>query len=61
MMSTWTRLQKKLSPLVCGGMTLGILQGFEMVNFADVITSLLVQWLSAIVSILLGGTNPFAA
>lgn len=41
--------------LATGGVTLGILQGFGLVNFASLITSFLATWLSILVSILLGG------
>lgn len=52
-----TNLSKKLYLLSCGGVTLGILQGFEMVNFASLFTSFLATLLSALVSFLLGGSG----
>ncbi len=41
--------------LATGGVTLGILQGLGLVNFASLFTSLLATWLSILVTILLGG------
>ncbi len=49
------RLQKKCLLLSTGGVTLGILQGLELVNFASLIASLLASWLSMLVTLLLGG------
>ena len=51
----WMRLQKKCLLLSTGGVTLGILQGLELVNFASLIASLLASWLSMLVTLLLGG------
>lgn len=54
MRSRWNRWQRRLVALSTGGMTLGILGGFEMVNFAQLFTQLLSQWLSLLVALLLG-------
>ena len=58
MRSRWYRIQKWCSPLATGGVTLGILQGFGMINWAYFFTSIMVGLLGAIVSVLLGGTLP---
>ena len=50
-MQRWTR---KLHPLACGGVTLGILQGFEAVNFNQIWFQLLYTILNGLVSLLLG-------
>lgn len=41
--------------LARGGITPGVLQGFNLVNFASLFASLLATWLSAIVTALFGG------
>ncbi len=53
---TWVRWQKRLLILASGGITLGIIQGFNLINWPVFITQLLVQWLSVIVTLLFGGT-----
>jgi len=49
------RWHKRCVLLSCGGITLGILQGLAMVNWAQLFTQLLTQWLTALVAFLLGG------
>lgn len=51
----WIRIQKWFVPLSCGGMTLGVLQGFELLNWASMFTQLLATWLTVLVTLLLGG------
>jgi hypothetical protein len=46
---------KKLHPLACGGVTLGVLQGLEAVNFNDIWFQFLYTILNALVTLLLGG------
>jgi len=55
MKRNWARYQKWCAMLAGGGMTLGILQGFEGINWANLITQLLTIWLSAIAQVLFGG------
>ena len=54
-MRTWLRYQKWCVRLSYGGLALGILQGLQMVDWASFWTSLLSVWLSALISLLLGG------
>ncbi len=49
------RVQKWCVVMSTGGLTLGIIQGFSLVNFAQIFTSLLATWLSIIVTALFGG------
>ena len=51
-MQRWT---KKLYPLACGGVTLGVLQGLEAVNFNQIWFEFLDTIINALVSLLLGG------
>jgi hypothetical protein len=51
------RMKKWMLTLSSGGVTLGILQGLSLVSFADLFTTLLSTWLSALVAILLGGSS----
>lgn len=44
-----------LVALSTGGVTLGILQSFSLINFAEIFTSFLTQWLSIFVTALFGG------
>ena len=54
------RVQRVLYGMACGGITLGILQGFEGIRFGEIIAALLVQFFSAIVALFLGGGAGFA-
>jgi len=58
MRSFWNRHRKACLALSQGGITLGILQGFSLVNFASLITSLLTSWVGILASLLFGG-DPF--
>lgn len=49
------RYQKLCCALSTGGMTLGILQGLELVNYSNVLATFLANFLSLLVSILFGG------
>lgn len=51
----WSRYQKWCVALSSGGITLGIIQGFGMINWAYFFTQFLAQWLSILVTLLLGG------
>ena len=51
-MQRWT---KNLYPLASGGVMLGILQGFEAVNFNQIWFEFLYTILNALVALLLGG------
>jgi len=57
--ANWTRCRKWCVILASGGVTPGILQGLEMVNFASIITSALASffslWVTALVTLLMGG------
>ncbi|MBK9119851.1 MAG: hypothetical protein IPM18_09670 [Phycisphaerales bacterium] len=55
MLALWHRKQRWLIAACSSGTTLGILQGFELVDFASLFTSFLASLLSLIVSLLLGG------
>jgi hypothetical protein len=46
---------KKLHPLACGGVTLGVLQGLEAVDFNQIWFQLLYTMLNALITLLLGG------
>lgn len=56
MRTSWNRYRKWCIALSTGGITLGILQGFSLVNFAYLFTQLLATWLAALVAVLLGGS-----
>jgi hypothetical protein len=55
MRSTWIRCRRWCLALSTGRITPGILQGLGLVDFASLITSFLALWLSALVTLLLGG------
>lgn len=55
MRPNWMRLRKWCVALSWGGVTLGFLQAFEMINFAEIVTSFLSVFLSLLVTLLLGG------
>lgn len=55
MRPNWMRYRKWCVALSSGGITLGFLQAFEMVNFAEIVTSFLSVLLSLLVTLLLGG------
>lgn len=55
MRAKWVRCQKWCAAVASGGLTLGILQGFALVDFASLFTRLLTAWLSALVTLLFGG------
>ncbi len=55
----WLRYRRTCVALSQGGITLGILQGLSLVNFASLITSLLSSWVGILASLLFGG-DPFA-
>ena len=55
MSSKWAAWQKWCVAVSSGGITLGIIQGFEMINWAYFFTEFLTTWLSALVTLLLGG------
>jgi len=46
---------RKLHPLACGGVTLGVLQGLEAVDFNQIWFQLLYMILNVFVTALLGG------
>ncbi len=52
----WIRWQKRCLVLASGGITLGIIQGFNLINWPVFITQLLIQFLSVFVTLLFGGT-----
>lgn len=60
MQPLWTQARKRCVWVAAGGVTLGVLQGLSLVNFAALVTSWLSTWLSFLVSLLLGGqpTSP---
>jgi len=49
------RYRKLCVALSCGGITLGIFQGLQLVNFAQLFTNFLSLLLSVLVSALFGG------
>lgn len=51
----WVRCQKWCVVLANGGVTLGILQGFGLINWASLFAEFLATWLSVLVTLLLGG------
>jgi hypothetical protein len=63
MRPSWQKAYKWCVVMSTGGVTLGILQGLQGVNFAQFWTNWLSQLLSVLVTILFGGdptnTNPF--
>ena len=60
MRSRWSRIQKWCGSLATGGVTLGILQGFGMINWAYFFTTFLVGILGTIIAALLGGSTATA-
>ncbi|MEW6250572.1 MAG: hypothetical protein AB1716_07980 [Planctomycetota bacterium] len=56
MRGKWLRVQRRVALLATGGVTLGVLQGLEMVNFAWLFAEFLIRLLSTIVVALLGGS-----
>ncbi len=56
MRGEWIRWQRRIAVLATGGVTLGILEGLSMVNFAYLFTNFLSQFLGALVTLLLGGS-----
>ncbi len=57
MRSEWTRWQRRVAVLATGGVTLGVLGGLSMVNFAYIFTNFLSQLLGTLIAVLLGGTS----
>ena len=55
MRASWKRYQKWCVALSSGGITLGVIQGFGLVNFAALFANLLSSWLAILVTLLLGG------
>ncbi len=55
MRTQWARVWKLCVALSTGGITIGILQGLGLVNFASLFTNFLITWLSVLVTLLLGG------
>lgn len=51
----WLRCRKWCVLLAGGGLTLGWLQGFQLIDWASFWTTLLSTWLSTLVSLLFGG------
>lgn len=49
------RCYRKLYALSSGAITFGWLQGFEMVSFSDIFTSLLTTLLALLATVLFGG------
>ncbi len=56
MHTNWNRFRRWCVAVSTGGITLGILQGFGLVNFAYLFTQFLTTWLAALVAALLGGS-----
>ncbi len=55
----WIRYRKLMAAMACGGITLGVVQGFALVNFAQLFTNILSVLFASIVRVLLGA-NPGA-
>jgi hypothetical protein len=56
-MKAWkTRCKKWGCLLSSGGVSFGILQGLGLINWANLLTTLLATWLAGIVVVLLGGS-----
>lgn len=55
------RMYRRLRALAVGGITLGWLQGLQMVDFASLLTQWLSQFFAALVTVLLGGDSQFLA
>ncbi len=53
---SWIRCQKWCVALSLGGITLGIVQGFNLVNFASLFANFLASFFALLVSLLLGGS-----
>ncbi len=56
MRPNWVRLRQWCVRLSYGGLALGFLQGFQMIDWASWWTSLLSTWLTIIVNLLFGGS-----
>jgi hypothetical protein len=52
---------KPLYLLSTGGVTLGILQGIEGINFANIWTTVLTQIFSALIAIFFGGSDAISS
>ncbi len=52
------RYKKMYVALCSGGISLGLLQGFELLNFASIFAGWLAQLLSALITLLFGGELP---
>ena len=55
MQRSWMRCQKWCVALSSGGITLGIIQGFGLINFASFFANFFSTWLAVLVTLLLGG------
>lgn len=55
MQSRWARYRRWCAVLGSGGISLGIFSAYSLVSFAQIFTQLLSSWLSALVTLLLGG------
>ena len=56
MSKKWASLQKWCVAVASGGITLGIIQGFGLINWAVLFTEFISSWLATLVTLLLGGT-----
>jgi hypothetical protein len=48
-------LMTKVRLLAAGGVTLGLIQGFGGINYAEILFEFLLSWVSILVNTLLGG------
>jgi hypothetical protein len=56
MRTNWNQYRRWCVGLSTGAITLGIVQGFGLVNFAYLVTQFLTTWLASLVALLLGGS-----
>ncbi len=59
MPNLWQRMQRTLGPLAVGGVTLGVVDSFGLINWAYFFTSLLSSILSLFIRLGTGSLNLF--
>ena len=55
-MTKW-KIARKLYPLACGGVTLGVLQSLDAINFNSIWYQIVYTFINALVALLLGGSE----
>lgn len=50
------KICRKLYPLACGGVTLGLLQSFDAINYNSILYQIVYVFANALITLLLGGS-----